>query len=120
VPGSPSRTNNFPRQNRLAGRSDIRKVVTAGDKAYGKLLRLAYCDGEPTRFAIAVPKWYGNAVRRNRIKRVIREFLRLNKELWPDNRWIMLSFSSKNKDIWPEVSEKEVIEDLQNLLGRLQ
>jgi len=40
-------------------------------------------DREAKRLGITVTKKAGNAVKRNRIKRLIREFFRLNKSLFP-------------------------------------
>jgi ribonuclease P protein component len=112
--GLPSPTNNFPKTYRLYGRKAIRKVVYDGEKLNGKTLRINYIKAETTKFAISVPKGYGKAVVRNRIKRVIREFLRQNKGLWPKSHWVIIKALKK-----PE-REVRVIEDLKNLLSLIK
>jgi ribonuclease P protein component len=111
---SPSRTNNFPGKFRLYGRDNIRKVFNDGERLIGDSIKLYYVEGEPTRFAISVPKSYGKAVARNRIKRVIREFLRLNKDLWHDNRWVIIKIT-KNPD-----NEELIIRELKTLMAKIK
>lgn len=42
------------------------------------------------RLGITVTKKTGNAVKRNRIKRLIREYFRLNKELFPEKHDVVI------------------------------
>jgi ribonuclease P protein component len=48
-----------------------------------------------TQFGLSVSRRAGGAVRRNRLKRIIREFLRNNRHLWPVNKMILLSIKDK-------------------------
>jgi ribonuclease P protein component len=43
-----------------------------------------------TQFCFKTPKRLGNAVRRNRIRRLMREFIRTHKPLWPDSSAVVL------------------------------
>lgn len=51
-----------------------------------------------TRLGISVTRKAGNAVRRNRIKRLIREYWRRNKWLWPENKAILIRIKTPVSD----------------------
>jgi ribonuclease P protein component len=75
----PARDNQFPRQHRLGGKLAFAAVYAAGVKqsrgplvAYSKPNQLPYC-----RWGLSVSRRVGTAVRRNRIKRMLRESIRL-------------------------------------------
>ncbi|MBT8494903.1 MAG: ribonuclease P protein component, partial [Deltaproteobacteria bacterium] len=72
----------FPRVRRLRKRRDFLKVQGAGAKAHTRhflVLRLAQEAQLPRgRLGITVTKRVGSAATRNRIKRLVREFVRQN------------------------------------------
>ncbi|MCP4583875.1 MAG: ribonuclease P protein component [candidate division Zixibacteria bacterium] len=110
----PSRTNRFPRACRLRGRTAIRETAIKGRKLSADSLGISYIESEQTRFGISVTRKFGNAVRRNRAKRLIREFLRKNKAIWPARRSILVRLARKS------TSEKQLIEDLKRLLTKIK
>jgi len=67
----------------LRGRGQFGDVITQGRKVPARLLRAAYVvterDGGLVRCGISIARQTGNAVRRNRIKRLIREAIRLER-----------------------------------------
>ena len=80
----------LPRNHMLKVRADISRSLKYGVKYKGKYLTLIKVpagvirpkqDGFPTispKFAVLVRKACGRAVRRNRLKRLVREFFRIN------------------------------------------
>jgi len=67
----------------LRSTRDIQTVKCRGRRVSTTLFNLLACklDDAPTRIGIIVGKRFGNAVRRNRAKRVFRELAR---QYWPD------------------------------------
>lgn len=61
------------------------------------------------RLGITVTKSVGNAVQRNRIKRVVREYFRSSLESLPDGLFVI-----KAKDGASKAENKELLKDLQN------
>ena len=77
----------FPRTHRLVRRSDFLNCYDAGRRYFSRhfVFFVAYdntCPGQ-WRFGLAVTRKSGNAVWRNRIKRVVREFFRLHQRAIP-------------------------------------
>lgn len=66
---------------------------------------MIYLAGEQhwSRLGISVPRKVGNAVRRNRIKRIIRETFRLHREMFPQSSDIIVT-------VRPEFSLKGMYE----------
>ncbi|NLI15881.1 MAG: ribonuclease P protein component, partial [candidate division Zixibacteria bacterium] len=55
-----------------------------------------------------------NAVKRNRIKRVVREYVRQNKDIWPGDFNIFIRIYGKTE------SERAVIGELESLLRKIR
>lgn len=68
-----------PRDRRLRRRADFDRVFQQGRHNSGRLLAVRSVGNELelTRFAYAIPKRVGKAVVRNRVRRRLREILRL-------------------------------------------
>lgn len=71
--------------DRLKRRADFRRVQSSRKRAHTKhyLLVVAPKAGPQGRFGVTVTKKIGNAVARNRVKRVMREVFRRNRDLFP-------------------------------------
>jgi len=72
----------FPKGERLLNRKDFVNLNRSGKRYRTEHFTAIYKENglEITRLGITVSRRIGNAVKRNRIKRLLREFFRLNKE----------------------------------------
>lgn len=57
---------------RIKKNTDYQKLFNKGKKAFSPYISLIYLPSQKTRMGLAVSKKHGNAVRRNRIKRLLR------------------------------------------------
>jgi ribonuclease P protein component len=75
----------FRKEERIFKRAELIDLNTHGRRYYTKnfLVILRQNRRDITRLGITVSKRVGNAVKRNRAKRLIREFFRLNKKQIP-------------------------------------
>ena len=81
---SPARED-YPRAARIARRGEFQAVYSAGSRRSGaNFVVFARANGlEHSRFGISVKKALGSAVARNRVRRRVREMLRLNRKEIP-------------------------------------
>lgn len=70
----------FAKQNRLAHTRDVQRVFTAGRSFFGQIFSVRFLGTSSSpRVTISVStKIAKSAVRRNQIKRVVRDFMRLH------------------------------------------
>ena len=61
---------------RLKKQSDFQKLFQKGKRAFSPSLAMIYRPADKTRMGISIGKKHGKSVRRNRIKRLIREAYR--------------------------------------------
>jgi len=93
------RPNGFPKSSRLLSRADFEPVYRLRCKAGdGTLLVFALCNARPgTRIGLSVSKKLGNAVVRNRLKRLLREAFRLTQHDLPAGLDVVVIPSTKDK-----------------------
>src|SRR5580698_7927789 len=93
----------FRWNERLHRRSDFTQVIQRGRRysASGLILWVGRTPEGTTlpRLGLAIPKAYGNAVQRNRLKRVLREVFRLNKVSLPAGADLVFSARRTALDI---------------------
>ncbi len=70
----------FAKQNRLAHTRDVQRVFTAGRSFFGQIFTVRFLSTSTSpRVTISIStKVAKSAVRRNQIKRVVRDFMRVN------------------------------------------
>ena len=102
----------LPKRERLSGKNNISGLLKKG--RYGNASCLKYCfagnGNDCSRIMISVPKRsFKRAVRRNLLRRRIRESYRLQKELLPPGYDLMIVYASKEvlpfSDIYAAVDE---------------
>lgn len=108
------KTYTFRREERLSRQKDFSRVYKEGVRGATKHFVWYICDNQMglRRLGIVTNKKVGGAVRRNRIKRLIREFFRLNKSRIPVGKDIII----KVKPAVPNLVYRDVYEELNFLL----
>lgn len=85
-------TFSLRKSEKIRKRSDFQAVYEKGKRIHSKsfIVLLSRNDKGTARFGITVSKKVGNAVRRNRIKRLVREFFRLNRDRIPESTDVVI------------------------------
>lgn len=78
-------TYQFTKADRIRTSSEYRMLTKTGDRHYSEHLIIISRENQisRSRLGITVSKKVGKAVTRNRIKRIIREYFRLNRRNFP-------------------------------------
>lgn len=109
----------FRKDQRLRSNTQFRAVLARRCIVSDPLTTLAVAEnnGSGPKLGVSVGRSYGNAVRRNRIKRLSREIFRLNQHNIPPEYDYLLIFSSKmskkSKTKGPIESRKPNFDELQ-------
>jgi ribonuclease P protein component len=112
--------NSFDRSRRITKKSDFSRLRKHAKKWVSRHWILFYSKNEveQPRLAVTISARYGNAVARNKLRRLLREMFRLNQDKFPG---FDLHFIAKQKPAQLEFSryKKELHEDFQRMLDRL-
>jgi ribonuclease P protein component len=73
----------FPKSFRILCRNDFRSVAREHNRFFGKVLLIDSRPSESLRLGITAPRSFGNAVHRNRFKRLVREVFRNHRTKFP-------------------------------------
>ena len=77
------RDESFPKSARIRQRTEYQRVQRSRRKVHTKHFILLMTPGDAQRLGVTVTKKIGNAVARNRVKRVAREVFRRRRDLFP-------------------------------------
>jgi len=108
----------FPKENRILKRTEFLRLQKHGRKIHNKLF-LAIADNSVMnrkRIGITVSKKIGNAVRRNRIKRIIREYYRLKNNKFNKN----LDINIIAKRSVAHSNSKDILFNLNNIFNKIE
>ena len=83
--GDQKRGGRMPRRLTLSHNNDVRPLLHKGRRMSGKGFQVVFEWSEQFRYMIIVPKRLGNAAKRNRIRRLYREAIRLNRQTLKQN-----------------------------------
>lgn len=114
----------FSKHERVKNKKEMSRIFTNGIFFYSELMSLGYTKNtnikeDRHKIAVSVPKkLFKSAVKRNKIKRLIKESYRLNKQILYENTtdFYNLIFIYKSKDIEPfQAIQQNVIQLLRNI-----
>jgi ribonuclease P protein component len=107
----------YRKLERVTKRSRFRTIYQQGVWSSSRHFTTVICSNTQgvKRLGITVTKKTGNAVKRNRIKRLIREFFRLNKALFPAGYNDVVIMAKKTV---PPLTYQEACRELAELLTR--
>ena len=105
----------FGKSVRLKGRSDFLETIRGREslKFQGNYCSISFAGSHEgsVKFGISISRKAGDAVTRNRLKRIIREFLRNNKSLWPRSGRVVISIYN------PVDNETELTNEIGEILS---
>jgi ribonuclease P protein component len=106
----------FGKHERICKRSDYLTIYEQGVRSYSKHFTIIACRNQEgnSRLGITVTKKVGSAVQRNRIKRLLREFFRLNKSRLLSSQDIVII---AKKDAYA-LTYQDVCRELETLLTK--
>lgn len=101
--------------HRLGKSGDVERVVARGRGFFNHSFSIRYSPGPVTRFAVVVStKVSKSAVRRNRIKRIVREHLKRNLLSFPPGDYVVAARQPCGK-----AEDKTVLANLKDLTARI-
>lgn len=114
----PPASGRFPKTERLLKRPSFLRLANGGKKIHTRLFLAVTLEGETaeTRLGVTVTRKVGSAVRRNRIKRLVRDFFRLNRDGLPPG--VDINVIAKKAAV--DAEAKQVRATLKEIFGQIQ
>jgi ribonuclease P protein component len=114
------KTGTFTKTERITSKDDIRALFKCGKKASVSGAKLFFFENGQgfSRFAVTFPRGYGNAVMRNKTKRLCREsFRRQKKELARGWDFLFLIFQVQSENFNARYSQMRALCEKAGLLA---
>jgi ribonuclease P protein component len=107
----------FKKEDRILKRSQFQELTRSGRKIENDSLIALILPGQfnRSRLGITVTRKVGNAAKRNRIKRLVREYFRLNRQYFNQNWDINIIAKKRAVDL----SSEKVLASLQDLFEKI-
>ena len=112
----------YPASARIRRRAEYRRIQGSKARVHAKHFILLLSSSETQRLGITVTKKVGNAVARNRVKRVLREVFRRNRDLFPEQTDVVVIAKKGAPRLGYEAVRSELIavqDGLRRQRGRL-
>jgi ribonuclease P protein component len=113
-----TRTFSLPKKKRLTSNDQFKAVIANGKRLSDGLLTLyiAKNDFGYSRLGVSVGKSHGNAVERNRLKRILREAFRQNQDRIPTgfDYLLMISSQRSKKTVAKDIAKELTFENVRN------
>ena len=120
-PSAPPTDQGLPKSRRLRKRAEFQKVYGEGQRISGTLFTLFIRQGSsdaPGRFGMTVSRKVGRAVVRGRVKRLLRESVRLSWSLFPAGSEAVFHAKPVMRDADFAAVQSEVKRALEKAAGR--
>ncbi|MFH1874633.1 MAG: ribonuclease P protein component [Pseudomonadota bacterium] len=104
----------FSKQDRLLNEAEFTQVKNNGIKVGGESIFLSFLPGPRKRLGVIVSKKVGNAVIRNKIKRIMRDFFRVNRQDFLSGDFVFVAKNQAAKQ-----TSQELRQQIAKLLQRL-
>lgn len=82
--------NKLEKSEILKRRSDFATLIRQGNRLSSKHITLYFTESNTLKYGFAVSRKVGNAVKRNKARRRIREILRQQKEMLPNKKKVVV------------------------------
>ena len=101
-------TATFPKCERIRKRTEYLSVQGRGRKLHSDSFLIFALAAPTTRFGITVSKKVGNAVSRNRVKRLVREVVRRHKAWFPTAMELVFVAKQRAAALDLQTAEREI------------
>jgi len=101
----------LPKNEIIKKNIEFKTILTRGRQWEGKYIKIFILEAKETKVGFLVPKKVGNAVIRNRIKRLMRETYRKNRQNIKNLHVVLYA-----KNLTPSAGYQHIYNDFQNFL----